>query len=116
MSITMVTKSQDTRIRDEHTTFGDIVQLVPAGKIVSGIEKWVAPADGNEVKKGDVWLLVTAINGVPIPVPGWMAYIHKGIEICDNFAEDAGIPSIVKREFEVDTLTGKVRIDGGPWQ
>jgi hypothetical protein len=83
--------SNGTAFRDGHSTVGTIVKLrVSANVVVLGDAVWTAPADGNEVKKGDTWLHVIAIDGAA--VDGWMAIVHKGYPICDNFKEVVSTP------------------------
>lgn len=76
--------SSGTRLRKEHNTFAAVITSYNYGQIMEGDELWEAPADGNEVKKGDKWLHVVSVDGVAVS-PGWMAYIHKGLPICFNF-------------------------------
>jgi hypothetical protein len=78
----MTTIYSGTKIRQDHNTSAAILTSVNANVTVSGSEKWTAPADGYEVKAGDVWVKVS-YNGVT----GWMAYIHKGQAICKNLVE-----------------------------
>lgn len=78
----MTTISNGTRVRQDHNTFANVLTSVPANVQVEGDELWVAPADGVEVKKGDKWLHITVGN-----ITGWMAYVHKGVPICNNFVE-----------------------------
>mgnify|MGYP001559822891 CR=1 FL=1 len=73
--------SNGTRIRTDHNVYSAVLTSVNADVVVTGNELWIAPADGNEVKAGDKWVKVT--YGM---FTGWMAYIHKGVPICDNFA------------------------------
>ena len=77
-----------TRIRQDHNTFAAVLTTVNANVTVTGTEKWTAPADGVEVKAGDIWVKVS-YNGVT----GWMAYIHKGQPICKNLVEATPPPS-----------------------
>jgi hypothetical protein len=80
--------SNGTRLRVDHNTFALVITSYNANQLVKGDEIWEAPADGNEVKKGDKWLKVTSVDGVPVSQEAsWMAYIHKGSPICDNFQE-----------------------------
>lgn len=74
-----------TRMRSDHTTFASVIASYGRGQLIVGNEIWEAPANGSEVKKGDQWLYVTSVDGVNLSEPGWMAYIHKGYPICDNF-------------------------------
>lgn len=76
-----------TRMRKDHNTFAAVIASYARGQVVVGDEIWEAPADGSEVKKGDKWLHVTSVDGVNVTERGWMAYIHKGTPICDNFKE-----------------------------
>lgn len=78
----ITTISSNTRIRQDHNTSAAVLTSVNANVTVAGTEKWAAPADGVEVKAGDVWVKVS-YNGVT----GWMAYIHKGQPICKNLVE-----------------------------
>ncbi len=82
-SMTPITSG--TRIRGDHNTFSSVIASYTRGQLVVGDEIWEAPADGSEVKKGDKWLKVTSVDGVNVAERGWMAYIHKGVPICDNF-------------------------------
>jgi hypothetical protein len=78
--------SNGTRRRKDHTTFAQHVEpSVNKGALVVGDELWEAPADGPEVKKGDKWLNIISVDGVPVNEDLWMAYIHKGVQICNNF-------------------------------
>lgn len=96
-----------TRIREEHNTFADVITSYNTNATVFGNEVWQAPADGVEVKKDDKWLRVThvVVLGVSKPVSGWMAYIHKGEPICNNFKElvddtgDTTPPPVDEPEF-----------------
>lgn len=74
-----------TRLRKDHNTFAAVITSYGRGQLVVGDEVWEAPADGNEVKKGDKWLYVVSVDGVNLTERGWMAHIHKGTPICDNF-------------------------------
>lgn len=74
-----------TRMRTDHNVFASVIASYTRGQLVVGDEIWEAPADGSEVKKGDKWLKVTSVDGVNVAERGWMAYIHKGTLICDNF-------------------------------
>ena len=74
-----------TRMRIDHSVFASVIASYTRGQLVVGDEIWEAPADGSEVKKGDKWLKVTSVDGVNVAERGWMAYIHKGVPICDNF-------------------------------
>ena len=85
----MSPKQNGTRLRKDHTTFAATITSYNAGQVIEGDEMWTAPADGSEVKKGDEWMHVTQVNGVKVP-PGWMARIHKGVEICVDYIEIVG--------------------------
>lgn len=82
MSYNMTTIYSNTKIREDHNTAARILTSVGAKVVLLGSEIWTAPADGVEVKKGDIWMKVT-YNGVT----GWMAYLHKGQFICSDFKE-----------------------------
>jgi hypothetical protein len=103
----MQPKENRTRLRVTHDVFSFVIDVVNgkvvnpalsvvtsfnAGDLLKGDEKWIAPADGNEVKQGDIWLHVTHRNGVPLITPGWTAYIHKGVPICINLEEEKIVP------------------------
>ena len=83
----MTPLNSGTRLRTDHTTFAAVITSYGRGQLVVGDQIWEAPADGNEVKKGDKWLHVTSVDGVNLTEAGWMAYIHKGVAICNNFTE-----------------------------
>lgn len=85
----MTTINSGTRIRADHNVFAAVVTSVNAAVQVTGSELWTAPADGSEVKAGDKWVKVT-YNGFT----GWMAYIHKGVAICNNFQTIADVPPV----------------------
>lgn len=106
--------SNGTRIRTDHNTYSTVVSSQPAGVLMTGSEIWTAPADGNEVKKGDIWMYVTHVNGVALSTKGWMAYTHKGVPICSDLKE---IPVTPPSEPHITHVIevfsdGKVRIDG----
>lgn len=76
-----------TRLREDRNVFARVISSYNRGQLVVGDEIWEAPADGNEVKKGDKWLRVTSVDGVNLTERGWMAFIHKGVAVCNNFKE-----------------------------
>jgi len=76
-----------TRLRSDHNTFSSVVTSYNRGQLIVGDEIWEATVDGSEVKKGDKWLHVTSVDGVNLTDQGWMAYIHKGVPVCNNFKE-----------------------------
>jgi hypothetical protein len=83
MTITITPLANDTRLRNMHSTKGDVISLHDIGAVVLGDEIWMAKVtatDGSNTKAGDKWLLVNNINGTP--VTGWMAIIHNGAAIC----------------------------------
>ena len=83
MTITITPLINETRLRNMHSTKGDVISLHNVGAVVLGDEVWIArvnATDGSNAKAGDKWLLVKSINGVP--VAGWMAIIHNGSTIC----------------------------------
>lgn len=87
MKYQMTTIKNGTRLRKDHNTFASVVESVNAGTVVQGDEMWESPTDGAEVKKGDKWMLVSFVGGIQLSEPSWMAFIHKGQYICDNFRE-----------------------------
>jgi hypothetical protein len=76
-----------TRLREDRNVFARVINSYNRGQLVVGDELWEATADGSEVKKGDKWLRVTSVDGVNLTERGWMAYIHKGVAVCNNFKE-----------------------------
>lgn len=76
-----------TRMRKDHNVFAENILSYNKGQVVICDEIWEAPADGTEVKKGDKWGKVISVDGVNVAERGWMAYIHKGVTICNNFKE-----------------------------
>jgi len=77
--------SSGTRLRSDHNTSSSVIASYGRGQLVVGDEIWEAPADGSEVRKGDQWLHVSSVDGINLTNRGWMAYIHKGTAICENF-------------------------------
>lgn len=88
MRYKMTTINSGTRVRQDHNVYASVLTSVNANVTVQGDELWTAPADGNEVKRGDGWVKVT-VNGVT----GWMAHIHKGVAICKDFVVINTTPS-----------------------
>lgn len=76
-----------TRLREDHNTFAPVITSYNRGQKIVGDQIWEAPADGTEVKKGDKWIRVTHVDEVELTRKGWMAYIHKGEDICKDFHE-----------------------------
>lgn len=76
-----------TRMRTDHNVFASVITSYNRGQVIVGDEIWEAPADGNEVKKGDMWLKAKSVDGINLIDKGWVAYIHKGFPICNNFEE-----------------------------
>jgi hypothetical protein len=76
-----------TRLRSDHNTFSSVITSYNRGQLIVGDEIWEATADGSEVRRGDKWLHVTSVDGVNLTDRGWMAYIHKGVAVCNNFQE-----------------------------
>lgn len=91
---TMTPIDNGTRVRTDHNTFASVITSYNRGQLIRGDEVWEAPSDGPEVKKGDIWLRVTHVDNVELQPheQGWMAYIHKGYQICKDFEahEDGG--------------------------
>lgn len=113
-----------TRWREDHNVFATVIDVDPsvsgtqsfnANDLLEGTELWEAPADGNEVKKGDKWLLVNKRNGVQLHRAAWTAYIHKGSFICDKFTEIEDNPNptpVFPEWFDlVDPQGNKARYD-----
>ncbi len=78
-----------TRLRTDHNVFATVIKSYNRGQLIVGNEVWEAEADGVEVKRGDKWLHVTSVDGVNLTDRGWMAIIHKGVAVCNNFKEIA---------------------------
>ena len=87
----MTTINNGTRIRSDHNVYAGVLTSVNANVTVTGSELWEAPADGQEVKKGDKWVKVTHGG-----FTGWMAYVHKGISICRDLVIVPDAPAEVK--------------------
>ena len=69
-------------IRNDHSVYGERIRQDPAGTVWRSDNLWVAPADGDLVKRGDQWLEVA---------PGqWVAIIHLGDRYCT--LTDHGVP------------------------
>lgn len=81
-----------TRLRTDHNTFAPVITSYGVTALVQGDILWEAPADGNEVKKGDRWLHVTHVDNLLLPQAGWMAITHKGVPICENLGEVPDVP------------------------
>lgn len=76
-----------TRMRSDHNVLSTVIASYNRGQLVVGDELWTAPADGTDVKKGDKWIKVKSVDGVMVLERGWMALIHKGVPVCNNFQE-----------------------------
>jgi hypothetical protein len=76
-----------TRMRSDHNVLSTVIASYNRGQLVVGDELWTAPADGPDVKKGDKWVKVKSVDGVIVAERGWMALIHKGVAVCNNFQE-----------------------------
>ena len=109
----MTTIDNGTRIRDLPNTGGKELTRVNANVKVTGSELFTATdslsnAGGIYQYVGDKWLKIT-YNGVT----GWMAYIHKGTPICNNFKEVTTTPPPVNEPpvplsfILTDPATGK---------
>jgi hypothetical protein len=61
---------------------------------------------------------VVAIVWVLMPDKYWIPMVYKGEVFLSETIEVPTIPpeTIIKRILEIDTITGKIRIDGGEWQ
>ncbi len=90
----MTTIDNGTRIRELPNTGGKELTRVNANVTVMGSESFTATkslsnSEGVYQYVGDHWLKVT-YNGVT----GWMAHIHKGQPICNNFKEVGTTPPV----------------------
>lgn len=94
---TMTPINSGTRLRPDHNVFGVAITSYNPPALIGGNELWEAQLDGSEVKKGDKWLKVTHVNGLPVAKSGWMALVHKGVAICKDFKEvvDAPPPPVI---------------------
>lgn len=93
----MKTIYANTKIRDAHNTTGNVLTSVNANVTVTGNELFTATmqlsnSGGVYQQPGDKWVKVT-YNGYT----GWMAFVHMGGFICNNFIEtpDAPIEEVV---------------------
>src|SRR6266542_2956498 len=83
MTITITPLMNETRLRNMHSTKGDVISVHNIGAHILGDEIWMArvtATDGSNTRAGDKWLLVNNINGTS--VTGWTAIIHNGAPIC----------------------------------
>lgn len=106
-----------TRLRTGHDVFASVIvgDLSPADTLL-GNQVWTCPVDGVEARKNDKWLYVTHQNGVELEEKGWVAIVHKGVPICNNFKEvgttppvdpaPVGFPQSVVWEY-IEPSTGK---------
>lgn len=115
-----------TRMRTGHSTFDAVITSYSRGQVVRGDAIWIAPADGSEVKKGDTWLHVTHVDGAAVIEQGWMAYIHKGYAICEDFKtiadggteEPAPVVEPINADVHVtirDNVVTAVTVGGETW-
>lgn len=84
------TSSSGTNIRPDHNTNNVALNTagngIPAGVILKSTNRFVAPVQLKTATgviyqhTGDVWL-ETTYGGFT----GWVAYIHKGETVCNNF-------------------------------
>jgi hypothetical protein len=94
-----------TRLRSEHNVFAGVITSFDPTMTLYGTELWEAPADGNEVKKGDKWLFVTHTNLGILVRSGWTALIHKGETICTNFKIVEEVPQEPTPSFQIPIVT-----------
>ena len=114
-----------TRLRPEHNTNNQYINQYPRGTRFHGDELWVALADVfglvNGVQtllnlKGDTWLKVTDIGGVPINGAAWVAITHKGLPICTLVDLQPTTPPAATKVHQVDVYAdGSLVIDGKPY-
>ena len=88
----MKTIYANTKIRDAHNTTGNVLTSVNANVTVTGNELFTATiqlsnSGGVYQQPGDKWVKVT-YNGYT----GWMAFVHMGGFICNNFIETPDAP------------------------
>jgi len=69
--------SDGSKVRKEHAKDSLEINKLQFTKYAFGNVKWVAPVDDANHKKGDEWLNVWEVNGVPLN--GWIAGIHMGV-------------------------------------
>jgi len=109
---TMRTKT-NVILRSDHNNISNAIGGVASNVTLSGTELFTAPAqlssNGNVYQfAGDVWLKVTRDG-----ITGWVAYIHKGTQICDSFkATDTPTtyPEAISVNVEV-TAQGKIKVN-----
>lgn len=80
----MTTISSGTRIRADHNVYANVISSVGANIKVSGDSIWTAPADGANVRAGDIWMHLPN---------GWMAYKHLGLPICKDLVYPSTDPT-----------------------
>ena len=115
--MTTLSTNSSTRIRKDHTTYATTLASIPASTVVAGDELWEAPADGDEVRKGDKWLHVTHVKGVELAVKGWTAYIHKGVAICKDFKDlSVTLPPTPTPAPVITDRTITVRVSEAGWE
>lgn len=102
--------SSGTRIRNEHNTGGAIINSYSANTECEGDTDWISSADVYNSSNvminmaGDRWLFVNKVNGVSIPVSGWVAITHKGQPICDVIEENVEIPPPIDNDPYVKAI------------
>jgi hypothetical protein len=117
MEYKMTTIADGTRLRMEHDTFSSYLETFRAKETLTGDQMWVAPADGEQVKKGDEWMHVTHRNGVPLSAKGWTARKHKGLLICDGYMEfDTNTDDNHHIEIDIIDRVVSVTVDGKVFQ
>jgi len=95
METTITPLKNETRLRDVHSTNGDVISSCNAGDIVVGDDVWTADfnaKDGSNIKAGDKWLLVKSVNGVA--TSGWMVIIHNSTAIC-KVVDTTTVPIVI---------------------
>ena len=112
-----------TRLRVGHSVFDDVITSFGPGDVLTCDEKWVAPADGAEVKAGDMWFHVISKNDSAISQTGWTAYIHKGVPICKNLqtidSGDVVDPDPIDADVYItirDSVVTGVTVNGETWE
>lgn len=72
---------ENTRLRSDHNTAGDVLNTFGPGQLIQCDSIWTADVDGvGNQKAGDRWGYVLRVNGSP--TLGWMAIEHNGQPIC----------------------------------
>jgi GH25 family lysozyme M1 (1,4-beta-N-acetylmuramidase) len=77
------TSADGLKVRKDHyrieSPIPNRIGSLSVGRFAFGNEKWEAPADGTNYKRGDTWLHALSVDGVALE--GWIAEIHNGARV-----------------------------------